>query len=157
MTDDAQSNTGQTDDKGSATGASTAGAGAATAGGRIPADVAKKYPQLEALIMDTESMTVEEREYWFQILPIMTDQQVEKLLGILVHEKEQLAKLDSEYEAELSKLNDKHLLEWKESEAREKREQREKAEAQEEQSEQEKEAALLESLDSMDNDNASAA
>ena len=116
---------------------------------RIPAEVAQKYPNLEALILKTESMTQEERDYWFQILPIMTDEQIQKLLGILVHEEEQLAKLDDQYESELSKLNDKHLLEWKEEEAREQREAREKAEQAAEAEEQAAEADLLGQLDQL--------
>lgn len=114
---------------------------------RIPEPIRKKYPTLEALILETESMTVEEREYWFQIMPIMTDEQIQKLLTILVHEKEQLAKLDKEYEAELAKLNEKHLLEWKEEEAKAARVERKKQEVQHEKEEQEAEAKLLQQLE----------
>jgi hypothetical protein len=66
-------------------------------------------------------MNDEEREYWFQILPIMTEEQIKKFRDILVNEKDQLSRLDKEYEEELQKLNEKHIIEWKEFEAREKR------------------------------------
>lgn len=118
----------------------------ATTQPRIPEAIAKKYPDLESLILATESMSAEEREYWFQIMPIMTDEQIQKLLNILIHEKEQLAKLDKEYEGELSKLNEKHLLEWKDQEVRAQREQRKKQESKQEQEEQQAEAALLQQL-----------
>lgn len=95
---------------------------------KIPPAALQKYPDLIALIKETESMTDAERTYWFQILPIMTEEQVSKLRGILVKEKEQLAKLDKEYESELKRINDKHLLEWKEFETRKAREERKKAE-----------------------------
>jgi hypothetical protein len=121
--------------------------GAQAAQSRIPKEVADKYPQLEALIMDTESMTNEERDYWFQILPIMTDQQIQKLLGILEHEKDQLSKLDQEYEKELSKLNDKHLAEWKGEEAKAEREERQAVEASHEAEETAAEAELLSQLE----------
>lgn len=119
---------------------------------RIPAHIAQKYPDLEALMAQTESMTDEERDYWYQIMPIMTDEQVQKLRGILMHEKEQLAQLDAEYEVELSKLNEKHLLEWKEHEAKEKRTKRQHAESLHEAEEKAQEASLLAQLNSIDDD-----
>src|SRR3989338_7983008 len=130
--------------------ASTASSTTTTSAAQIPTAIAQKYPDLTGLINETESMTQEERDYWYQILPIMTDEQVEKLRGILVHEKEQLSKLDQEYEQELTKLNEKHLLEWKEHEAREKREQLRSAESQTEAEEAANEAALLAQLSAMD-------
>lgn len=117
---------------------------------RIPEAIQKKYPDLEALITTTESMTAEEREYWFQIMPIMTDEQIEKLRSILIHEKEQLAKLDTEYEAELVKLNEKHLLESKEQEVKIAREKRVQQEASHEAEEKAKEDALLQALNQVD-------
>lgn len=117
---------------------------------KIPAHVLQKYPNLQELIDGTESMTPEERAYWLQILPIMTDEQVQKLIGILTHEKEQLAKLDAEYEQEISKLNEKHLLEWKEKETKERREKLQKEETAHEQEEKAKEAALLEQLENLE-------
>lgn len=109
---------------------------------KVPPKIAEQYPDLEELISKTESMTDEERTYWFQIMPIMTDEQIQKLRGILIHEKEQLTKLDAEYETELAKLNEKHLLEWKTEEMRQKR----KELQQSEQSAEEQEKAAEESL-----------
>ncbi len=60
---------------------------AATSKFYIPAVVQEKYPNLVPLILETESMDDEEREYWFQILPIMTPEQVEKFREILISEK----------------------------------------------------------------------
>ena len=88
----------------------------------VPKMVSEKFPDLIDLIKDTESMDEEERDYWLQILPIMTEDQIAKFRGILVSEKEQLQKLDQEYENELSRLNEKHMIEWKEFETKEKRE-----------------------------------
>ncbi|MEK9160088.1 MAG: hypothetical protein AAB383_05155 [Patescibacteria group bacterium] len=94
-----------------------AGAAAAQSGAKddkfkIPAAVLAKYPELVALIKKTESMSDEEREYWFQILPIMTADQVTRLKTILEEEANQLSKLDTQYQDELGKLNKKHLEEW---------------------------------------------
>lgn len=112
----------------------------------IPKLVKEKFPDLIPLILQTESMNDEEREYWFQILPIMTEEQILKFRGILVNEKEQLIRLDMEYESELKKLNEKHLVEWEEFERREKRKKIEEAEAKTEEEERRKEEELLKKL-----------
>jgi len=108
----------------------------------IPQAVKQKYPELIPLILNTESMDDEEREYWFQILPIMTADQVQKLRDILVNEKKQLAKLDQEYEAELAKINEKHLAEWQSFENKQQR----VALAQKEEANEAQESSLEEDL-----------
>lgn len=112
----------------------------------IPRLVKEKYPDLIELIKETESMDDEERQYWLQILPVMTDQQVEKFKNILITEKEQLAELDKEYEDELNRLNEKHLLEWKEFESKEKSKTIQEAEAKSEVEEKQMEEELLAKL-----------
>jgi hypothetical protein len=112
----------------------------------IPKIVWDKYPDMVELIKQTESMDDEEREYWFQVLPIMTDHQVEKFRTILNTEKNQLAALDQEYEQELQKLNEKHMIEWKEFESKEKRKAIQSAEATQEKTEAKTEEELLAKL-----------
>lgn len=113
---------------------------------QIPTVVREKYPKLIQLILETESMDDKERDYWFQILPIMTLEQVKKLRDILVNEKEQLAKLDAEYEKNLEKINRKHLEEWREFESRQRIEEIEKAERKEQMRERNLEEELLRKL-----------
>lgn len=113
----------------------------------IPEMVKQKYPELIKLILETESMNDEEREYWFQILPIMTDDQITKFRAILENEKEQLARLDDEYQKEISKLNEKHVDEWKQFETEEARRKRLEEEAKEQQSSEEAAEKLLQNLD----------
>lgn len=108
--------------------------------------VKEKYPDLIALVLQTESMNDDERDYWFQILPIMTDEQIAKFHGILTNERNQLKKLDQEYEAQMKKLNDKHQREWTEFEVRKKREAIQKAEAKTEAQEKAQEEELLKKL-----------
>ncbi len=112
----------------------------------MPKNVSKKFPDLAQLIEETESMNDDEREYWFQILPIMTDDQISKFRKILLNEKNQLQKLDKKYEEELDKLNEKHMIEWKEFESKERRKEIESAEAKAEAAENLKEAKLLKRL-----------
>ena len=71
----------------------------------IPALVREKFPDLVKLIYETESMNDEEREYWLQIMPIMTEEQIVKFREILVNEKDQLSKLDNEYEQEMGRID----------------------------------------------------
>lgn len=115
----------------------------------IPKFVKDTYPQLVDLIKSTESMDDQEREYWFQILPIMNKDQVEKLKNILTTEKDQLTALDQEYEQELNRLNEKHLLEWKEFESKEKTKAIREAEAANEQEEKQLEEDLLSKLNQL--------
>jgi len=63
----------------------------------IPESVKQKYPKLVDLILETKSMDDDERQYWFNILPIMKTDQVEKLRNILVTEKNKIAQIDSQY------------------------------------------------------------
>ncbi|MFH1546474.1 MAG: hypothetical protein ABIE14_03805 [Patescibacteria group bacterium] len=72
----------------------------------IAEEFVKQNPALIDLILKTESMKDEERKYWFQLLPIMSAEQIKKLQNILQNEKDQLEELDKKYEAEVSKLNE---------------------------------------------------
>lgn len=139
---------GKGDDTSTTGGATTATATTASKF-HIPQAVKDLYPDLIPLILHTESMDDEEREYWFQILPIMTDDQVDKLREILVNEKDQLAKLDAEYEAELKKINEKHLSEWEAFEYEQTREKIQKEEAAYEADESSLEEDLLNKLDEL--------
>lgn len=112
----------------------------------ISETVRKQYPDLIPLILQTESMSDDERQYWFQILPIMTDDQVTKLREILSNEKNQLAALDKDYDQELKAINARHIAEWKAFEAKEKREKLKEAEVKAEKVERETEEDLLNKL-----------
>lgn len=87
----------------------------------IPFEWVNRDPELISLVLKSESMKDEERKYWFQLLPVMTDEQIGKLRGILDNERKQLAALDAKYEDDVKKLNEKHLAEWKIEEDRKKR------------------------------------
>ena len=71
-----------------------------------------QYPELIKLILATESMDDDERQYWFDILPSMTDSQVDRLFDILETEKRKLEELEKKYQKEIKSLNEKHLIEW---------------------------------------------
>ena len=131
------------------TGGSAAQGGAAAGDDKfkIPPAVLEKYPELVALIKKTESMSDEEREYWFQILPIMTADQVTRLKTILEEEANQLSKLDTQYQDELTKLNKKHLEEWNVFQKKQERQALQAQEASHEAEEAKAEQDILKNLD----------
>lgn len=63
-----------------------------------------KYPKLVDLIVTTESMEHDEKQYWFDILPSMTDAQRKKLFNILSTERKKLNELEKKYQKEAEKL-----------------------------------------------------
>ena len=53
-----------------------------------------KYPRLIELVLATESMDDSERQYWFDILPSMNADQVQRLVDILETERKKLDELE---------------------------------------------------------------
>lgn len=64
---------------------------------QIPDETQAKFAPLIELIKASESMNTEEKQYWINILPIMTPEQLKNLEDILVNEKKQLAAIDAKY------------------------------------------------------------
>jgi len=98
-------------------------------------EIQAKYPELIKLILNTESMDDDERQYWFDIMPSMTDSQIDRLYDILETERKKLEELEIKYQKEIKELNEKHLLEWQEfqmKKAKEKMEEAKKNEKKEE-------------------------
>ncbi len=80
----------------------------------ISEELQAKYPELIKLILETESMDDDERQYWFDIMPSMTDDQIDRLFNILDTERKKLEALEEKYKKEIKNLNEKHLIEWQE-------------------------------------------
>jgi hypothetical protein len=70
----------------------------------VPEELKKKHGPLIELILSSESMNDEERQYWINILPVMTPEQIENLRQILQNERDQLAAIDAKYAKEMEKL-----------------------------------------------------
>lgn len=75
-------------------------------------EVQTKYPRLIELLLATESMDDSERQYWFDILPSMNADQVQRLTDILETERKKLDDLEKKYQTEIESLNQKHIAEW---------------------------------------------
>jgi len=80
----------------------------------VPDEIQAQYSELVKLILNTESMDNEEKQYWFDILPSMTDEQIDRLFNILETERKKLEELEIKYQEEIKMLNEKHLIEWQE-------------------------------------------
>ncbi len=79
---------------------------------QISDEIQAQYTELITLILATDSMDDNERQYWFDIMPSMTDEQVDRLYNILDTEKKKLEELEVKYQKEIKDLNEKHLIEW---------------------------------------------
>ncbi len=84
----------------------------------ISDEMQAEYPELIKLVLATESMDDEERQYWFDIMPSMNDSQIDRLFNILETERRKLEELEMKYQEEIKSLNEKHLIEWQEFQSR---------------------------------------
>lgn len=53
-----------------------------------------------------------QRQYWFDMLPSMNTDQVNRLLEILETERAKLDELEKKYQSEVEQLNQKHVTQW---------------------------------------------
>ena len=94
------------------------------AGLQISEETQKKFKDLIELIKKSESMNDEERQYWINILPIMTPEQIQNLREILENERKQLAAIDAKYQTEVDKVGQAEVIKQTEEERRKRREER---------------------------------
>jgi serine phosphatase RsbU (regulator of sigma subunit) len=108
----------------------------------IPEEVKTKYPDLIPQVLESKSMDDEERNYWFSVLPIMTEDQVSELRDILRTEQER-AKKNKEGVPEKETVD----LEKAEKERKERSENRKKEELASQSEDQEEAEDLLSELE----------
>src|SRR3989339_1897774 len=77
----------------------------------IPDDIRQKFPELIELILGSESMNDEERQYWINILPVMTPDQIASLKDILETERRQLSAIDQKYAKEIKEIGNRKIIE----------------------------------------------
>lgn len=115
----------------------------------IPKEVRKQFPELCDLILQSESMNDEERQYWINILPIMTPEQVDNLRNILMNEKKQLAEIDKKYSSHVDIAAAKEEAIKTEQEMRIRREERKEQEMSAEEIEEKKTEELLKKIEEL--------
>ncbi len=116
---------------------------------QIPADTQTKFAAIIELIKGSESMNDEERQYWINILPIMTPEQMKNLEDILSSEKKQLAAIDAKYSKEMAQVSDAAGLAATEQKMKSKKKERQKMETEAAEHEQAKESELLAQIQSL--------
>ena len=113
----------------------------------VPPEIQQKYPELLQLIMGSESMNDEERQYWVNILPIMTPEQVENLKGILTNEKQQLAAIDAKYAKDIDSIGQQKFLEQATADRQKRHQERKQAEQSAMQTEEAKTEDILKKIE----------
>jgi hypothetical protein len=110
-------------------------------------EIQVKYPELVELVLESESIDNNEKQYWFDIMPSMTDEQIDRLFNILMTERKQLEELNIKYQEEIKTLNEKHLIQWQSMQSQKVRE-KVKAEEKNDPSKQEADT-MIEMLDTL--------
>lgn len=109
-------------------------------------EIQAKYTELVKLVLATESMDDEERQYWFDIMPSMNDSQIDRLFNILETERKKLEELELKYQEEIKSLNEKHLIEWQEFQSRDAKRKVAEAQAQEQEEDPDEVLKMLNNL-----------
>lgn len=79
----------------------------------IPEDFLEADPQLIQLILESKALdTDEDKQNWFNLLPLMTEDQIVKLRLILEKEKKKLQEIEEKYEKKKKEIRQKYLLRW---------------------------------------------
>jgi len=79
----------------------------------IPDEFLTTMSDLIILVLNSKSMdNPEEKQSWFNLLPMMNKEQIDKLRDILMREKQKLAEIEQKYEQKKDELRDKYTQKW---------------------------------------------
>ena len=79
----------------------------------IPEEFLDVDTELIILILQSKALeTDEDKQNWFNLLPLMTDEQISKFKDILVKERTKLNEIEQKYIEKRKKLRQKQLLRW---------------------------------------------
>ena len=79
----------------------------------IPDDFVIDMPDLIEMILGSKSIeTNEDKQNWFNLLPLMNSEQLKKLNDILIKEKVKLKEIEDKYEAKKTEVKKKYLERW---------------------------------------------
>lgn len=75
----------------------------------IPDDFLDKEPDLTVLILRSRSLAKnEEKQNWFNLVPMMNQEQIEKLRDILTRERDKIAEIEAKYEQKKQEIREKY-------------------------------------------------
>lgn len=106
-----------------------------------------QFPDLVDLIEHSESMNDEERQYWMNILPIMTAEQIGNLREILTTERTQLAAIDAQYAKTIDAVGQEEFLKQVSEERQKRQSERTQAESSAKETEDKKAEDLLKHIE----------
>jgi len=73
----------------------------------------QNIPDIIILILQSKSMdNPEEKQSWFNLLPMMNNEQIDKLRDILTREKQKLNEIEQKYEQKKDELKNKYTQKW---------------------------------------------
>ncbi len=79
----------------------------------IPEDFLQDMPDMIEMILNSRSIeTSQDKQNWFNLLPLMNSEQIKKLNDILLKEKEKLKEIEEKYEAKKVEIKKKYLQKW---------------------------------------------
>ena len=82
----------------------------------IPEEFLEKMPDLIQLVLESKSLNKnEEKQSWFNLLPMMNQDQIAKLRDILTREKEKLAEIEKKYTQKKKEMSQKFVKKFEES------------------------------------------
>ena len=80
----------------------------------IPEEFLEIDAELIILILQSKALeTDEEKQNWFNLLPLMTEEQIYKFKDILIKERTKLNEIEQKYAEKRRELRQKQLLRWK--------------------------------------------
>ena len=75
----------------------------------IPDDMLQTNPDLVVLVLESKSISDQkEKQSWFDLYPLMNQDQIDKLRDILTREKQKLAEIEARYQAKQEEIKKKY-------------------------------------------------
>ena len=79
----------------------------------IPEEFLEIDAELIILILQSKALeTDEDKQNWFNLLPLMTEEQIYKFKDILVKERTKLNEIEKKYAEKRKQVRQKYLLRW---------------------------------------------
>ncbi len=75
----------------------------------IPDAFLEKEPDLVVLVLKSRSLAKdEEKQSWFNLVPMMNEDQINKLRDILIRERDKIAEIEAKYEKKKEEIKEKY-------------------------------------------------
>jgi len=79
----------------------------------IPDNFLETEPDLTVLILRSRSLAKnEEKQNWFNLIPMMNHEQIEKLRDILTRERDKIAEIEAKYEQKKQEIRAKYQMKF---------------------------------------------